>query len=120
MDEIWTEVEWLTPQEAAAWLGVEPKQVRTWTKDGSLVAWENPSDGKRLIPKDFLVKRDGYAGPIDTLKGTVTLLRDCGLDDGEIIRWLFSADESLGETPLQALLAGKKKAVRRLAGALAL
>lgn len=120
MNDIWTELEWLTPKEAAAFLEVEPKQIRTWTKDGSLVALENPTDGKHMIPRGFLVKREDYVGPLETLKGTITLLRDCGLTDTEIVGWLFSVEETLGETPLQALLTGEKKAVRRIAGALAL
>lgn len=120
MNDIWTDLEWLTPKEAAAFLEVDSKQIRSWTKDGSLVSLENPQDGKCLIPKEFLVKRADYVGPLETLKGTVTLLRDCGLVDTEIVGWLFRVEETLGETPLQALLAGKKKAVRRIAGTLAL
>lgn len=120
MIDIWVDVEWFSLKEAAAFLETDSKKLRSWVKDGSLVALANPQDGKQRIPKDFLVKRESYTGPLDTLKGTVTLLRDCGLSDEETVRWLFESDDSLGESPIRALLAGKKKAVRRVAGTLAL
>ncbi|MCI6585328.1 MAG: Rv2175c family DNA-binding protein [Mobiluncus porci] len=120
MSDIWKDLEWMSPKVAAEYLGVEPKVVRAWIKDGSLLAVPSPEDGKQAVPKDFLVKQEDYAGPLETLRGTVTLLRDCGFSDQEAVTWLFTVEDSLGQTPLAALLSGKKKAVRRVAGALAL
>lgn len=119
MSEIWVEQEWLSFVEACAFLGVEVKQLRAWIKDGSLLCLVNPQDHKPYVPKAFLVKHAKHAEPLDSLKGTITLLRDCGFSDEESVRWLFQENDSLGETPLQALRSGKKKAVRRIASTLA-
>jgi hypothetical protein len=43
----------------------------------------------------------------------VIALRDAQLDDAQIIEWLFSVEDSLGERPIDVLKAGNKSAVRR-------
>ena len=123
MSEIWKEYNWLTINEAAAYLGVEAKAIRSWLKDISLLALPSPEDGKLRIPQVFLVAEEsgaGYCGPVEDLRGTLILLRDGGFNDTEAMNWVLSVDDSLGDTPLNALRAGRKKAVRRVAGALAL
>lgn len=123
MSEIWKEYNWLTINEAAAYLGVEAKAIRSWLKDISLLALPSPEDGKLRIPQVFLMAEEsgaGYRGPLEDLRGTLILLRDGGFDDTEAMDWVLSVDDSLGDTPLNALRAGRKKAVRRVAGALAL
>lgn len=123
MSEIWKEYNWLTISEAAAYLGVEAKAIRSWLKDVSLLALPSPEDGKLRIPQVFLVADEsegGYSGPLEVLRGTLILLRDGGFSDAEAMNWILSEDDSLGDTPLNALRAGRKKAVRRVAGALAL
>ncbi|ADI68115.1 MULTISPECIES: Rv2175c family DNA-binding protein [Mobiluncus] len=123
MSEIWKEYNWLTISEAAAYLGVEPKAIRSWLKELSLLALPSPEDGKLRIPQVFLVPAESagdYCGPLEVLRGTLILLRDGGFSDVEAMNWMLSVDDSLGDTPLNALRAGRKKAVRRVAGALAL
>ncbi len=53
------------------------------------------------------------------LPGTLTLLADSGFDDDAALRWLFTADESLPGTPVQALAENRGTEVRRRAQALA-
>ena len=123
MSEIWKEYNWLTINEAAAYLGVEAKAIRSWLKDTSLLALPSPEDGKLRIPQVFLIAEEsgtGSRGPLEDLRGTLILLRDGGFNDTEAMDWVLSVDDSLGDTPLNALRAGRKKAVRRVAGALAL
>jgi hypothetical protein len=50
---------------------------------------------------------------LPSLRGTVIALRDAQLDDAQIIEWLFSVEDSLGERPIDVLKAGNKSAVRR-------
>ena len=56
---------------------------------------------------------------IKGLPGTLTLLSDAGYDDEETIRWLFTADDTLPGTPVQALSENRGTEVRRRAQALA-
>jgi hypothetical protein len=51
------------------------------------------------------------------LRGTFTVLADGGMDDAEILRWLFTPDETLpvAGTPVDALAGGFKTEVRRRA-----
>jgi hypothetical protein len=56
-------------------------------------------------------------GPRGDLKGTITVLADGGMQDLDIIRWLFTPDETLPVpgAPIDALWAGHKTEVRRRA-----
>lgn len=118
--QIWEKYTWLTINEAAEYLGVEPKRVRSWVKERSLITGKMAADQPQRIVKDFLVNAPSYRGPLDTLPGTLTLLADGGFTDDQALDWLLSEDESLGQSPLAALQAGKKHQVRRIAAALAL
>ncbi len=67
------------------------------------------------MPAVFL--RDGE--PLSELHGTLIVLADNGFDDEEAVDWLLTDDESLGTAPIEALRAGRKAEVRRVAQALA-
>jgi hypothetical protein len=54
------------------------------------------------------------------LHGTIVVLMDAGFDLDGAVRWLYTVDEVLGQTPMAALVSGKKAEIRRLAQALAL
>ena len=53
------------------------------------------------------------------LPGTITVLRDGGYGDDEILRWLFADDDSLPGTPVASLRSGRHKEVKRRAQAMA-
>jgi hypothetical protein len=52
------------------------------------------------------------------LPGVLTLLHDAGYNDEEALRWLYTADESLPGTPVQALAGDRATEVKRRAQAL--
>jgi hypothetical protein len=99
---------WLSFDEAAAQLGMPVSKVKTLVRDGSLVAV------KRRIPADFV--HDGQI--LKGLTGTLTLLHDAGYTSEEALRWLYTADDSLPGTPVQALAENRGTEVKRRAQAL--
>jgi hypothetical protein len=72
-------------------------------------------DGTFKVPSVFLV--DGE--PLSSLRGTIFVLHDAGFTDDEVIDWLLNPDDSIGLAPIEALLAGRKSEVRRVAASLA-
>ncbi|WP_434063578.1 Rv2175c family DNA-binding protein [Paramicrobacterium chengjingii] len=105
--------DWLTIPDLAEMLDVKLSRVRRLIEDRELLAVRR--DGVLVVPADFL--RDGE--PLKELRGTFILLSDAGFNDDEILAWLTEADDSIGDTPLNALRAGRKSEVRRVAQALA-
>lgn len=103
--------DWLPVPDVAALLGVRLRDVRAMIADSALVGARVAGLEGYRIPASFL---DG-ARVVDGLKGTITQLRDAGLDETEIVRWLLTPSEELGRTPAAALRAGGKHAVRRAA-----
>jgi hypothetical protein len=71
--------------------------------------------GVFAVPSVFIV--EGH--PLSSLRGTIMVLQDAGFSDDEVIDWLFAEDESMGRSPIAALLAGHKSEVRRIARTLA-
>jgi hypothetical protein len=68
-----------------------------------------------MVPAAFL---DGDQ-VVKGLHGTLMVLLDCGFDDSEALRWLFTADDTLPGTPIQALYKRRGTEVNRRAQALA-
>ena len=56
---------------------------------------------------------------LESLKGTLAVLKDSGFSDEEAITWLYTNDESLPGRPIDALIDGRKTEIRRRAQALA-
>ena len=104
---------WLTIPEVAEAIGETPGRVRQLLADHYLVG--SRRRGPYAIPEAFLV--DGR--PLSSLRGTIIALQDVGFSDDEVIDWLFAEEETMGRTPLAALLAGHKSEVRRIARTLA-
>ena len=73
-------------------------------------------DGEVVIPADFL---DEDAAVVKGLSGTITVLRDGGYADPDILRWLFADDDSLPGPPVAMLRAGRHREVKRRAQAMA-
>lgn len=130
--------EWLTVPDAADRLGLDLGKVRRLLHEGRLAAVRRGRSGAVSVPAAFLVpahlenpanstlrkpgsavSEDGSPAPrwavLSSLFGTLTLLHDVGFEDAEAIEWLFSEDETLKETPIEALRSGRKTAVRRIA-----
>lgn len=105
-------VTWLTIPDLTERLGLKVSQVRRLIEDRSLLA--SKIDGVWQVPELFIV--DGE--PMRELKGTLVVLADSGFSDEEAMNWLLAEEESLGVSPISALLAGRKAEVRRVAQAL--
>jgi Rv2175c C-terminal domain of unknown function len=106
--------DWLTIPEVADRLGLPASRVRQLLRDRKLLAVQRP-DGVFSVPAAFL---DG-GQVVKGLPGTLTLLFDCGFTEPEALRWLFTADDSLPGTPIQAIAENRGTEVNRRAQALA-
>lgn len=105
--------DWLTIPELAEVLGETPGRVRRLLDERYLIG--SRRTGAFAVPGVFIV-----AGrPLPSLRGTIIALQDAGFTDDEVIDWLLAEEESLGRTPIAALLDGHKSAVRRIARTLA-
>jgi predicted DNA-binding transcriptional regulator AlpA len=105
-------VQTLTLPDVAEMLGVQVTRVRRLIEDRHLLATR--IDGVLRVPADFF--KDGHV--LSELHGTFVLLHDVGFSDSEIYDWMFTPEESLKATPIEALRAGRKAEVRRVAQAL--
>ena len=116
MDDLDTLVTaWLTLPDVAERLGVDVGRVRRLLQEQYLVAVRHGERNVLSVPEALLQD----AQPLADLRGTLTVLADSGFDAGSSLRWLFTPDDSLPGTPVEALRAGRKTEVRRRAQALA-
>jgi uncharacterized protein len=106
--------DWLTIPEVAERLGLPVSRVKQLLRDRKLLAIQRPT-GAFCVPAAFLDGDQVVRG----LHGTLTLLLDCGFDDADALRWLFTADETLPGTPIQAIAQNRRTEVNRRAQALA-
>ena len=110
---------WLTLPDVAVRLGVEVTRVRQLVKEGQLLAVRRVGvDGESKVlqvPADFI----GDGRVVKGLVGTITLLKDDGFSDEEMLEWLFTEDETLPGSPVRALNENRGTEVKRRAQALA-
>ncbi|MFD0271475.1 Rv2175c family DNA-binding protein [Streptomyces sp. NPDC127106] len=121
MTEIDTKIDalvpaWLHLPDIAEMLDVEVTRVRQLVKEGQLIAVRRGENRTLQVPADFI---DGNK-LVKGLTGLLTVLRDDGFSDEEMLEWLFTADETLPGTPVQALRENRGTEVKRRAQALAL
>ena len=105
--------EWLSLPELVEVLGEPLGRVRRLLDEFQLIG--SRRDGSIKVPALFIA--DGH--PIPSLRGTVFVLHDAGFSDDEAIDWLLASEDSIGMPPIDALRAGRKSEVRRVAAALA-
>ena len=106
--------DWLTVPECAERLGIPVSRVKQLLRDRKLLAVQRPS-GAFCVPAAFLDGDQVVRG----LHGTLTVLFDCGFGEPEALRWLFTADDTLPGTPIQAITEHRGTEVNRRAQALA-
>jgi hypothetical protein len=106
--------EWLTLSDVADQLGIPLGRVKQLLRDRKLLAVKRP-EGTLAVPAAFLDGKQVVKG----LCGTLTLLFDCGFDEPDALRWLFTADETLPGTPIDAIVRRQATEVNRRAQALA-
>jgi len=106
--------EWLTLPDVAERMDLPITKARQLVKDRQLVAVRRGERNVLSVPAAFLLGDQVLKG----LPGTLTLLADNKYTDEEALRWMFTADETLPGTPVQALRDNRGTEVRRRAQAL--
>ncbi|MET0979551.1 MAG: Rv2175c family DNA-binding protein [Paeniglutamicibacter terrestris] len=106
--------DWLPLPDLAEALNVSIKGVHSLIDERAIIAVRVGARNIRSVPAAFLF--DG--GIVESLKGTISVLQDSGYNDEELMVWLFTPDESLNGTPMDALRAGRKTEIRRRAQSL--
>ncbi|WP_298252933.1 Rv2175c family DNA-binding protein [uncultured Arthrobacter sp.] len=106
---------WLNLPEVAEALDLPITRVHSLISDRSLVSIRVGERGIRSVPAEFLLE----GRVLESLRGTVVVLSDSGYQDEDIIRWLYTEDESLPGRPIDALRSGRKTEIRRRAQAAA-
>ena len=109
--------EWLTVPDLAERLGAPLSQIRQLITDRELLSSRVGPHNVVAVPAKF-IDEHGVRGE---LRGTFTVLADGGMRDDEILRWLFTPDDTLPVpgAPIDELRAGHKTEIRRRAQALA-
>ena len=105
--------EWLTVPDIGERMGLRLSDVRQMIEDRQVL-------GARIGPRNVMSVPSRFftdAGPLPELPGTFTVLGDARMTDAQILRWLFTPDDTLPVpgAPIDALLAGFKTEVRRRA-----
>ena len=106
--------DWLSLPDVAQLMGIPFGRVKQLLRDRKLLAVTRPG-GTLAVPAAFLDGQQVVKG----LPGTLTLLFDCGFDELEALRWLFTSDDTLPGTPIDALVRHRGTEVNRRAQALA-
>lgn len=100
--------------EVAQEIDLSVNKVRQLLRDGQLLAVRR--DGDLVVPADFFVGGQIAKG----LTGLLTVLADAGFSRTEMLRWLYTSDETLpGSTPINALRTNHGTEVKRRAQAMA-
>jgi hypothetical protein len=109
--------QWLTVPDLAERLELPLSAVRRLIDDREVLAARIGERKVVAVPEKFLDDE----GVLPALKGTFTVLADGGMNDTEILTWLFTPDASLPVegAPIDSLRGGFKTEVRRRAMELA-
>lgn len=103
---------WMTVPDIMELTGAPQSVVRTWLQERDLVGMRRGANRAVMVPTAFLTSE----GPLKSLRGTISVLADSGLDDEEILQWLGEPDATLpGGSAIGALQAGHKAEIRRRA-----
>lgn len=107
-----TSSEWWPVPDVAEYLGITPTKVRQLLEERLLLG--SRRSGVLLVPRKLV-----EGGVLSELPGTATLLMDGGFSLDATLDWLLGDNDELGVPPIDALRAGRKKEVRRIAQGLA-
>lgn len=114
-DVLPAEVPLLQLVDVAKRLNVPITRVHQLLRDGAMFAVRrNAVVG---VPEIF-IEAEGRV--LKGLPGLISVLRDGGYSDLEILQWLFTVDDSLPGAPVEALHSNRAKEVTRRAQAMAI
>lgn len=99
--------DWLTPAQVAERFELSEARIRQMLRDGVLLG--TLRDDALRIPVELAADRT----VLKHLPGVLTLLRDVGYNDEEMLRWLYTPDESLPGTPAESLSTRPTEVKRR-------
>jgi hypothetical protein len=105
---------WLTLPEVAELVGTDVSRARQLVRDRQVLAVRRGDNNALMVPAEFIA--DGKV--LKGLPGTLTLLADARFTEEEALRWLYTPDDSLPGSPVQALVENRGTEVRRRAQAL--
>ncbi|XVV05594.1 Rv2175c family DNA-binding protein [Actinosynnema sp. CA-248983] len=111
-DVLAPDLEVLDLSQVAERLGLPINRVHQLLRDGQMLAERR--NGVLVVPAAFLAA----GGVVKGLPGTITVLRDSGYSTDEILRWLFTEDETLPGTPIEALRGDRGREIKRRAQAM--
>jgi hypothetical protein len=103
---------WLDLPSVAEELSLPVTRVRQLLREGALLAVRG-GDGVLRVPADFI--QDGQV--LKGLQATITLLHDNRFTDDEILDWLYTPEDTLPGTPVEALRQNRGTEVKRRAQA---
>jgi hypothetical protein len=106
---------WSTDPEVADALRTDVVHVRQMLKDGWMIGVRRGERAGVHVPAAFI----GEGEVVKKLPGLLTVLRDAGFDENQALRWIFTPDDTLPGTPMQALLENRHTEVRRRAQSMA-
>jgi hypothetical protein len=107
--------EWLDWSQASDQLHVSVSKVRQLIRENQLAAAVPVAGAGQKVPAELLMDGEIVKG----VPGVCTVLHDNGYDDRAILRWLFTADDSLPGRPIDALRENRGTEVKRRAQAMA-
>ena len=105
---------WLDWSQASDQLRVSVSKVRQLIREHQLAAAVPTPGAGQQIPAELIM--DGAI--VKGVPGVLTVLHDTGFDDREILRWLFTADDTLPGRPIDALRENRGSEVKRRAQAM--
>ena len=105
---------WLTLPDLAERLSLDITRARQLVRDRQVLAVRRGENNVLMVPEVFV--QDGQI--LKGLPGTLTLLNDGRYTDDEALGWLFTPDDTLPGSPVEALVANRGTEVRRRAQAL--
>lgn len=114
-DVVGPDVAVLQLADVAKQLSVPLTRVEQLLRDGAMFAIRR--NDLVSVPVIFLEEQGRV---LKGLPGLISVLRDGGYADREILRWLFTVDDTLPGSPVDALHGNRAKEVTRRAQAMAL
>lgn len=106
--------EWLDWSQASDRLHVSVSKVRQLIRENQLAAAVPDPGAGQQIPAELIMDGEIVKG----VSGVCTVLHDTGFDDRAILRWLFTADDTLPGRPIDALRENRGSEVKRRAQAM--